>query len=561
MDFVEGEDLQEMLEKAGGPLLEAQVLPWIGQVCDSLAYLHTQTPPIIHRDIKPANLRLAGSPGSLSSGPQSKTDDQESKIFLVDFGIAKLFDPSLSTALGARAVTPGYSPYEQYGQGSTDARSDLYALGATLYTLLTGCVPPESIQRMLRDPLQPAEHLNPNLSPQTIAALHKALQIDPDLRFQTALEFEAAISFQTIALGPQPFTLGHSSSVPPPEFWIMEDKLNQVSLTGTAPLPARTQTLAPSRPRSLRWLVGMSIIGLMVLILVAIGPILHGKKEISSVISTIETLPSPATLVISDKPPTDASAGDTWISPIDGMTLVLIPAGDFLMGSTDSDVEAISDEKPQHTIYLSDFWMDRTEVTNGMYAAFLNAKGNQVEGGVTWLDVEDNAVRIIQQDGEWKAKASYVNHPVTQVSWYGAKSYCKWAGRRLPTEAQWEKAARGIDGRIYPWGNDPPNSSLLNFNANVGDTTPVDAYPAGVSPFGLLDMAGNVWEWVSSAYDSYPYNVREGREDLSAISSRVLRGGSWSSYGKLVRISVRGNYNPFLQYDNFGFRCALPLEW
>jgi serine/threonine-protein kinase len=131
MDYVEGEDLQEMLESTGRPLPEAQALSWISQVCDALVYLHSQNPPVIHRDIKPANIKIT---------PQGQA-------MLVDFGIAKMYDAHLQTTLGARAVTAGYSPPEQYGSGMTDPRSDIYALGATLYHLLTGQQPPESIQR------------------------------------------------------------------------------------------------------------------------------------------------------------------------------------------------------------------------------------------------------------------------------------------------------------------------------------------------------------------------------------------------------------------------------
>ena len=182
MDFVEGQDLEELRAQAGGRLPEAQALPWIGQVCDALAYLHRQQPAVIHRDIKPANIKIT---------PPDQ-DYPHGRAMLVDFGVAKVFDPALRTTQGARAVTPGYSPYEQYGQGTTDARSDIYALGATLYTLLTGQIPPESVQRVVRDPLLPPGQLNPDISPGVGAAILKALQIDPELRFQDAAEFKTS---------------------------------------------------------------------------------------------------------------------------------------------------------------------------------------------------------------------------------------------------------------------------------------------------------------------------------------------------------------------------------
>ena len=158
MDFVEGQDLQAMLDQRGAPLSEIRVLPWIDQVCDALAYLHAQSPPIIHRDIKPANIQITS----------------DGHAVLVDFGIAKFYDPGMKTTLGARAVTPGYSPHEQYGQGTTDERSDIYALGATLYTLLTGQEPPESINRVVRDPLIPPEQINQILSRGSSVVLKRA---------------------------------------------------------------------------------------------------------------------------------------------------------------------------------------------------------------------------------------------------------------------------------------------------------------------------------------------------------------------------------------------------
>ena len=191
MDYVEGQNLEELRGTVGSALPEAQALHWIAQVCDALDYLHRQTPPVIHRDIKPANIRITPA----------------GQAMLVDFGIAKTYDPSLRTTLGARAVTPGYSPFEQYGTGVTDARTDLYALGATLYTLLTGQEPPEAPQRVVRDPLVPPRQLNHAISPAIETALMRALQIDPQVRFQSAAEFKAAISKRLSALGSQQVTL------------------------------------------------------------------------------------------------------------------------------------------------------------------------------------------------------------------------------------------------------------------------------------------------------------------------------------------------------------------
>ena len=178
MDYIEGEDLESMVTRLG-PLPEAQVVAWLRQVCDALAYLHRQSPPIIHRDIKPANIKIRPDGCAL----------------LVDFGIAKIYDPHLATTIGAKAVTPGYSPPEQYGGSTTDARSDIYALGATLYTLLTGETLPESVQRMVGSvTLTPPRQLNPRISPLIEDAVLHAVEVATDRRFQRIEDFSVALT-------------------------------------------------------------------------------------------------------------------------------------------------------------------------------------------------------------------------------------------------------------------------------------------------------------------------------------------------------------------------------
>ena len=181
MDFVDGEDLQEVLDSFGGPLDESLVLPWVEQICDALDYLHSQSQPIIHRDIKPANIKIT----------------PEGKVVLVDFGIAKVYDEHLRTTIGAQAVTPGYSPFEQYGQGATDSRTDVYALGATIYALLTGQVPPDSIQRMNQDTLPPPRRLNPTISRHVDIAIMRALATHPKGRYRRIGEFKSALQHTT----------------------------------------------------------------------------------------------------------------------------------------------------------------------------------------------------------------------------------------------------------------------------------------------------------------------------------------------------------------------------
>ena len=244
--------------------------------------------------------------------------------------------------------------------------------------------------------------------------------------------------------------------------------------------------------------------------------------------------------------------------------MVLIPAGEFQMGSNSGE----SNEKPIHSVYIDAFYMDEYEVTNAEYAAFLNAKGKHTESGKTWLYIGGARARIEYVAGVYRAKAGYENHPVTGVSWYGAMAYAAWAGKRLPTEAEWEKAARGnLSGLTYPWGN-TIDRNKANYNRHIGDTTAVGEYTA--NGYGLYDMCGNVWEWCLDGYDSGFYAVSPSQNPLSGAnsimwildnytgveSSRVLRGGSLYFPDRRVRVAFRFYDTPALTSDSVGFRCA-----
>ena len=236
-------------------------------------------------------------------------------------------------------------------------------------------------------------------------------------------------------------------------------------------------------------------------------------------------------------------------------SMALIPAGTFTMGSNFGP----DDEKPEHTLFLKAFFMDVFPVSNADFAKFLNDQGLQNQRGETFYDHDDSDAKIHRNQSIWQADFASASHPVNEVSWVGARDYCAWLKKRLPTEAEWEKAARGLDGRKYPWGNEPPNAKIAFFGAHFNASAPVDAFPDGASPYGILDMAGNQWEWVSSVYKPYPYKSDDGRENQQTGPIRSTRGGGHDSDAQEITTTQRGRYlsrNPKAGHHNIGFRCA-----
>jgi formylglycine-generating enzyme required for sulfatase activity len=252
------------------------------------------------------------------------------------------------------------------------------------------------------------------------------------------------------------------------------------------------------------------------------------------------------------------------VNPKDGAAMVWIPAGEFLMGTTDAQIADLlkrfpdwerswfEDEKPQRRIYLDGYWMYKHEVTVEQYRRFCAEMGRSMPTEPRWGWRED--------------------HPIVNVTWYDAMAYCKWAGVRLPTGAEWEKAARGTDGRLWPWGNEWDGSRCKGVESGIRATTSVGAYPSGVSPYGVMDVAGNVWEWCLDEYDAKFYAKGPERNpicggSISSVTSnitnvkaaRVLRGGSWANTPFNLRVANRSYSQPSYTYFNVGFRCAGPV--
>lgn len=265
-------------------------------------------------------------------------------------------------------------------------------------------------------------------------------------------------------------------------------------------------------------------------------------------------------------PPPGGTAGDTWQSPLDDMTLVFVPAGDFIMGAAADFAPAEPDERPQHEVILADYWLDSTEVTFAMYRLCSQDGACGPPIGPTPLETADD-------------------HPAAGVSWHQAADYCRWAGRRLPSEAEWEKASRGQDGRRYAWGwigapesrrelrlnfcdsNCPFDYRDESFDDGFARSAPVGSYPAGASPYGALDLAGNVWEWTSDWYQGDYYSrapVQDPTGPRQGVA-RSIRGGSWAetTWEGLVLTSRASNrfwHQPERSRPDLGFRCAVGSE-
>jgi eukaryotic-like serine/threonine-protein kinase len=308
--------------------------------------------------------------------------------------------------------------------------------------------------------------------------------------------------------------------------------------------------VAKSSPKFASRLMGLGSIVLIALLFWGISAFLKDRpftnpQEQNTATATAPVLTKTPT---NTPPPTFTSTpgiggiGSIYLS--DGVTMLYVPAGTFSMGS-----ETSSEEKPIHSVYLSAYYMDKFEVTNAAYKRC-------VEAGICDPPKQSNSfTRTAYYDNP-----EFDDHPVIYVDWNMAKTYCEWRGARLPTEAEWEKAARGTDGRTYPWGNDI-GCDKVNYKSNCvgGDTTKIGSYIDGVSPYGMYDMAGNVWEWVNDWYDGSYYSTSPASNPQGPTLGqyRVLRGGTWYINDYYVRSASRFRSVPTSTYYDIGFRCAL----
>ncbi len=548
MEFLEGESLRQTLSRRGA-LPVPEVAEILQQAARGLNAAHKLG--IIHRDLKPDNIFLTypddvGAPlvgalpvGIADSGRAQDPPLRAVVVKLVDFGIAKLRESGAHTQTGMVLGTPAYMSFEQASgmrSDELDARSDVYSLGVVVYEMLTGRTPfhsdtPVGYLRMhMQEDPPPFRAVKPDLPalPQLESVVMKALTKDRNQRYGSVLDFarELAIAAKPSPKAQSPVTIAPTRIVPPPAL--------------AKPPYLRAVTENPSRAK-------FAVLGLVLLAVIA-GGIWYFSRSTPVVVK---------------------------VNPKDGLKYAWIPPGTFMMGCSTGDTECADDEKPPHQVTITKgFWLGQTVVPVGAYKRYTGATGRQMPPEpVELYPVEPGNERKSLNPG-WGNEAM----PIVNVSWDDAQAYCNWAGGRLPTEAEWEYAARAgstasrygpLDDIAWYANNcgrqhldfdrilkETPNNYNKLFYENGNGMHEVGLKRA--NGFGLYDMLGNVNEWVNDWYDEKYYRQSPSQDPAGPTSGwgRVLHGGHWYNHPNWVRVSHRFFIQPKSQDNDQGFRCV-----
>ena len=548
----EGSPYLVMVYLSGGTLKDrlGKPMPWqeairlLLPIAHALDYVHDHN--IINRDVKPSNILMT----------------EKGQPMLTDFGLVKIFgDQDKNTTLtssGTGLGTPDYMAPEQW-TGDPTAQSDLYSLGVVLYEMITGYrpytadTPAGVLLKQATESLPLPKQYIPDLPKDVESVLLKVLAKEPSDRYANMHAFIDEL--QNLLAGREVAASTYKTKQ------LREQMTGKVERSKPGASSSNPQSV--SQKKAFPTLI-IAIIGVLVIIVTFGGfwfMSSNSKMFSAPATPTQRVLPSPT--VIPPTQPIEPAIEPTIVptepslpteTPVSieikdnkNVPMRLIPAGKFTMGSDNTgDVGS----QPAHPITLGAFYIDKFEVTNEMYDACVYAvecRKPQKLGSVKQVTYFSNPV--------------FANYPVLYVDWKMANAYCVWRGARLPTEAEWEKAARGTDERIYPWGADEADCSFANMAGCVGDTAPVDQHDKGQSPYGVYGMAGNVWEWTSSLLKPYPYDAKDGREDPDSLKERIARGGSWHpSFGGNngnVRADTRAALDPGYFGGYVGFRCAV----
>lgn len=520
MEYIDGCTLEQFMRETG-QIPEEEAVKIITRIGRAIRVAHRDR--IIHRDLKPSNIMI----------------DSKKRVKVMDFGLAKVASElSRLTESGMLLGTAAYMSPEQCRGDRLDLRTDIYSLGVVFFEMLTGKTPFISknnfalVHKIIYDEPPKIHSINPDVSPKIAAVVAKAMARDRALRYASITQLLADLSSFEAPLSTRPKPSPKKSHPKSPQ--LVEGAYNKKNV----PMAIMA---------SLFLLAALGIVFLSKYIKPSKESSKPNERSSSIIVENNNDSEKPIT-----PPNTDASKINSAKAQVAPEGMVYVPEGRFFMGS---DLE-FSNEHPKRNVHLEAYYIDKQEVSNAEYKKFIDATGHPAPHiEASWAE-PFNWIDGMYPKGK-------DNHPVVLVTWEDAKTYAEWAGKRLPTEAEWEKAARGnADDQQWPWGNDW-NDKNCNFHKALTDySKPVDAFPQGASPFGCINMAGNAAEWTSDWYSENYYRTAPFRNPQGPFTgeSKVVRGGDWTNPKEKTRTSSRDHFEPHGGAATIGFRCAKDIK-